>query len=96
MLEQRHKMAMLQLEKEMQGEMQKQREILNRELEEELQHELSVSTAMVTVYKTLHSCNIFTLSKSASYSELPSLSFWQRIELQLFLKFLQNLTICRF
>lgn len=42
MLEQRHKMALAQLQKEMNAEMQKQREQINRELEEELKEELEV------------------------------------------------------
>ena len=45
MLEQRHRMEIKRLEKEMQLEMQKQREQLNAELEEELQVELDVSAA---------------------------------------------------
>ena len=46
MLEQRHRMEIKRLEKEMQLEMQKQREQLNAELEEELQVELDVSAAI--------------------------------------------------
>ena len=42
MLDQRHKAAMKDLEKEMQLEMAKQREELNRELEDELKLELEV------------------------------------------------------
>lgn len=43
LLEQRHKMAMKQLEHDMHLEMQKQRELLNQELEIELKHELEVN-----------------------------------------------------
>lgn len=43
MMDQRHKMAMEQLGKEMQIEMQKQREELNKELEIQIQKELAVS-----------------------------------------------------
>ena len=55
MLEQRHKMALLQLEKEMQAEMQKQRELLNRELEEELQAELMVGITLCVTYNNIKS-----------------------------------------
>ena len=54
MLEQRHKMALLQLEKEMQAEMQKQRELLNRELEDELQAELMVGITCRVMYCTFN------------------------------------------
>ena len=57
MLEQRHKMAMEQLSREMQQEMQKQREELNRELEMEMKIELEVGGPITfKLYLSLSGC----------------------------------------
>ena len=52
MLEQRHKMAVQEVEKEMSAEMQRQMDELQAELQQELQQELEVRLHRISSYKT--------------------------------------------